>query len=102
MNAQDWVLVIGSMVTLVGAIGAAVVAVVKALKDGQAEKAAKNADPEQPGSGAAICEAIQDMADEQREFNTRLALHLGMIPMAPRHEDDDTVSVRAADGNGRR
>lgn len=36
MNAQDYVLIIGAVVTLVGAIAAAAVTVIKALRDNTA------------------------------------------------------------------
>lgn len=74
MSAADWVLIIGALVTLVTAIGASVLAIVKVLKDGQAAKQ----DPEVEGSGAAICEELRKGREEQRRFNAALALHLGM------------------------
>lgn len=74
MDAQGWVLIIGALVTLVGTIGASVLAIVKVLKEGQAQKQ----DPEIDGSGAAICEELRKGREEQRRFNAALALHLGM------------------------
>lgn len=74
MDAQGWVMVIGALVTLVGAIGAAVAVVVKALKDNHN----KEQDPEVEGSGAAIVAELRSSRLAQERFNAQLALHLGM------------------------
>lgn len=97
-SAWDW----AGIAALVAAVGTATVAVMAELRKGRAQKA----DPEQPGSGAALCErvdrlteAVEDGADEQRAFNRLLARHLGMIPL-PTMAPADDAEVHEGNGNG--
>lgn len=89
MDAQGWVMVIGALVTLVGAIGAAVAVVVKAIKDNHRS----DQNPDVEGSGAAIVAELKASRQAQERFNAALALHLGM--------GDDREPARLRPANGR-
>lgn len=79
---------LGAIGVLVSAIAGAAVLVLRELRAGRKAKA----DPEVPGSGAAICAELKAGREEQRRFNEALALHLGMLPLSEPDARDDKVA----------